>query len=682
MVVASACLLVLIGWTLLAYSTIPLPLSDAFYGWLRRQWLSEGIAALTCLGVFGVAVNAWRSRHDPCPPWWMPWLVWIGWAGLSVIWSIDRGVTLRTWMVFVSYGLLAAVMGSVANSERQVKLWARCLVGVAAIAGIKGLLQYFGTLDETLPVFERLHDVHQLELRGWSSEVIRDFLVRKRIFSVFGWPNLFAGFLVLMIPVAVALAVEARSAVGRIGWGGCGALLMTCLVLTLSMGGWFAAIVTACLGWWLLRRQPEGAGGVRATERRRLARVVSVAVIVCVLLSAMSFIVAKRSRSLIVGSVSSRVVYVQGASHILKLRPVTGTGFGTFGIAYHALKPDEPTEGQHTALHAHNTLLELGADLGILGIVAFAIFLWPLGRLIDLATRPPPSAARRALPMGLAIGVLGFFVYGLLEQVFFEAVTAPFWWLLVGLLSAAVADAHPAARRTRARPTGVVLAGASVALACAAGLLAVRFAIADAHGAQAALLHDAGKKEAAFRAFHEAQQWDPLASRFPFESGQRLVEELDRAAHAADDEQWVSLLTRARGQFERTVELSPWHGPAWLRLGLVRWQLGEQQLALQAVRHAVHRDPNSRAALVHLAQMLSALGPVSELRDLADRFRRLEPNSPLGLLWDALAWEGQGNVEAAVEAYRRLLTRFPDFRPASTRLAHLEQQQDDARSTR
>jgi len=215
-----------------------------------------------------------------------------------------------------------------------------------------------------------------------------------------------------------------------------------------------------------------------------------------------------------------------------------------------------------------------------------------VARLIAQSVRHEPASKHGALRGGLAIGLLGFFLHSLLEQTFFEAVTAPFWWIALGLLTGASrlrrsGEGAPAPGGNRV--TSVVL---PFALAAALVPLVSRSAIADGWAARGAFLDLANRPEEAASAFAQAQRWDPLASRYPLEQGERLV---TRAAGSerADAARW---LRDAQRQFGRAVHLSPRFGVAWLKLGQVSWRLGQRDEAIRAMRQAVRWDPNSRAA--------------------------------------------------------------------------------------
>lgn len=673
MALAQLCLILIVFWTLFAYMAIPAPINDPLFAWLRRQWSMEGTAILAFMAMAAVLAAQWRQPRTRRIAWWKGWWIWIAWAGVSVLYSIDRGLTLRSWTAFVSYGFLAYVVAQVIRTPRELVAWVRFLVLAALIVSLEGLMQHGRTFQVMLPLLHQLKAGGLPELQGWGGDVIEDFLTRKRIFSVFGWPNLFAGFLLLMIPITIGATASAASRAERIIGVVVTVVLGTCLILTLSLGAWMAAVFAGSLAWWLIQRA-TGRASSPSGGRRRFALVVCIALAVCAMTFVTSFIVAKRARPLIAASASSRLVYLQGAARVIEVRPLLGSGLGTFGMAYWALMPPQFANGQHSAIHAHNTIMEFAAELGLIGVTLFVMFLWAVGGLVARAIhRSDSPRSLMGVRRGLAIGVLTFFLYSVLEQTFFETVTAPFWWFALGLLTSSLSMGRPDSSdratsssriSTRWLPSVVVVVGL---------VLVVRCAVADLWAAQGAIRASAGNAVDsldASTAFTHAQRWDPLTARYPMEQGERLLSRLDQPNPAAVPQ----YLERAARHFQRVVTLSPWFGYAWWRLGQVQWRLGRAEEAVNALRQAVRWDPNARAAPMELAHILLATQRYRELQQVAVVVQQRDPTSPHGWFLEALAWQGLAQPHEAIRCYRALVQRTPDAFAAWFNLGELWRQ--------
>jgi cytochrome c-type biogenesis protein CcmH/NrfG len=525
---------------------------------------------------------------------------------------------------------------------------------------LEGLVQYFSTFSPTLAQLERMEQSGEMRLPGWSGFVVRDFLVRKRIFSVFGWPNLFAGFLLLTMPMAAGLAGSAPSRRARAGWIAAGLLLAICLALTLSMGAWISLVLSGMVAYWLTTTV-KGPQPGRVWRPPALPVLLALGLGVCLLIILAGLMVSARGKPLILSSISSRLVYALGALNVMRHAPMTGTGLGTFGLSYWALIP-EPFAGQHhSALHAHNTLLEVGAELGLVGLASFLFFLRRVFQLITAATRAPTIGGWLTIRWGLGAGLLAFFVHSIIEQTFFETATAPLWWFALGLLTGIVGSGNPinevgqghAWAHRVIRPLSWVVAG--VAAVCLVG---------DSFAVQAAHSQRHGRVQETVTALQSAGHWNPLEHRYPLELGVRLMHPLEDAIQI--DEARVRLAIPA---FQAAVARSPWLGYAWMRLGEAQWHLGMLEAATASLQEAVRRDPNLDSAALGLGHLLSQQGRHAELGTVARRLQRLAPANPLGYFWEGNMLQATGYPGEAVLTYLRILQHVPGHAPSLLQVA-------------
>lgn len=682
MIIASLCLILLVVW-ILAFDVVALILQqsmamrvdDLLLSWLIRGFRIHGVIVLACVAAIAAGLGLGRRRAVAAMPWWGPWWVWMGWAVCSGWVSIDRGLSVRACLMMLAYGLVACAIVLVVRSPKDLRLWTRFVMLVAVIVSLHGVWQYVQTFEATLPLMAQLRESGELTMTGWGIGVIEDFLVRKRIFSVFGWPNLFAGFLLLVIPIGLGLRGASSTRWSRTAWGLASALGALCLCLTLSLGAWIAACLTCILVWGLRRRRmPRGSSATPA--RRPVWHAMIWVGIVVVAIGGASAIVSQRAWTMVRASTISRLAYVEGSWAAMTARPLTGTGPGTFGLAYQTHKPLERIEGSHNARHAHNTLLEIGTELGWIGLVCSLVFFTAVGRLVVPALRDPSREPLAHLRWGVAVGVLGFFVHGLLEQTMVIAVTAPFWWLALGLLTASSGmdgDGRPALVSPGfwgRRRVVLVVAGAMGLL------LTLRFGVADYQAARAMQLARAGDIEGMRHAFVRAEHLDPLAHDYALQQGQWLM----RSADEQPRELRGAWLAAGQESFERAVRLSPWLSVAWSRLGLIRWERGQSDEAVAAMQLAVQHDPNSRAAHLALAKMLRARGDWVQLQAVARRLQQLEPLRPDGWMLEALALQSVGADDHARRLYESLLERMPDYAPALLNLAGILERQQDVES--
>ncbi|MGQ9683778.1 MAG: O-antigen ligase family protein [Anaerolineae bacterium] len=250
-------------------------------------------------------------------------------------------------------------------------------------------------------------------------------------------PNAIAGLLAVGLAFATAGALHARSRLRRLASGGGAVLLALCLVLTASRTGWLAGVAAVAL--------------VAASRGRRVAlAVLSSASVALALLAASDSMLHSLSNLLARSELWSRTVA------LLLHEPISGLGLGRNAWALAG-----------SGATAHNALLQLWSDAGLLGLASLA---WAVAR----ALRTRTALARRRLQPGWALvgldgALAAFALQGLCEtNTLFTCrlagthylVISPLPFALLGLLagldaySRRLAQIHPrlAARRHTPAP--------------------------------------------------------------------------------------------------------------------------------------------------------------------------------------------------------------------------------------
>jgi O-antigen ligase len=313
--------------------------------------------------------------------------------------------------------------------------------------------------------------------------------------------NYFAANLVLVIPIAFAIARLELVPWRRRLWTGAGVLLVVELLLTASRGGLLGLIVAASA--YVYRRR-----GLAATLGG-LVLIIAAALVLPTGLAERTLATLDPDAPQPPGLEQSNRAHVALAWAGLRMiidAPFTGVGPQNFKALSQAYAPE-----LNQAYIAHNTYLELAAELGL---PVLAIFLWLLLQVFRSFNRAATGAASGAPSVapggsaadaratrelagwadGLRSGLLGFVVSG----AFISAQYEKMFWVVV-FLSIAIhrmADARSRARAVEVEATepdsfGRPAFGSATArllvLAAAAGLLAAPAAATAQPGGLTAL---------------------------------------------------------------------------------------------------------------------------------------------------------------------------------------------------
>src|SRR5256886_10091426 len=308
-------------------------------------------------------------------------LVATGAAAFSTVWSVQLDASVRALLMWLMYsGMLVAT----ASTLRTPAAARRLVDGTVVVAGwlcLIGLFVFWGAGDSGL---------------RWS--------------STFYWPNPFAAFLLLVLPVELSRCVHAPAARDALAHGALSVLLAGSLVHTSSRGAWAGLLIVAPLAAFTLRVTPW----TRAAFRLALIG----------LATAVAVVVLTRGPGtpLFEGGLTGRATSISDAADysldghlhfwraglaIFADHPVTGTGPGTFGTVHAAYQRDV----RYYARDAHSLYVQTAAEQGTAGLVALAVLLSVLATAWISALRASRRTDSYPLVVGIGLGLAAFFVH-------------------------------------------------------------------------------------------------------------------------------------------------------------------------------------------------------------------------------------------------------------------------------
>ncbi|HEX5433054.1 MAG TPA: O-antigen ligase family protein, partial [Candidatus Angelobacter sp.] len=334
--------------------------------------------------------------------------------GIAVIASTlvnhPTGAAARELMRLGSYLCLYYAILDWVRAERDLKTIVQALL-ISTIA-----VTIFGFYQEASGGYSSLYHAlypiqdEALKVPPWSG----------RITSFLSHYNGLAAYLNMVVPFCIALALRARDKSSRLLGGTCFVLASFAILLTQSRGGLLAYVSILLISACLLPRT-RGA-------RVRWVAVVTVFSIASALVAGAIF---KRLAGVDSYTEVTRLAIWAGAGILFAGNPVLGVGYGNFKDAL----TSAITVPDGFMLDAHNLYLELLAETGVAGFVAFAVLVIVCLRHARRMLRDSGEPMSAIVGFSVIAALASVLVHGTVDYVFHNSPQcAAMFFLLLALL--------------------------------------------------------------------------------------------------------------------------------------------------------------------------------------------------------------------------------------------------------
>ncbi|HEV2261702.1 MAG TPA: O-antigen ligase family protein [Candidatus Rubrimentiphilum sp.] len=215
-----------------------------------------------------------------------------------------------------------------------------------------------------------------------------------RAIGTFILPGELAGYLIIFLPIAFAVArTTIDPGLRKLAWSAL-AIGTAAFVLTFSRAGWMG--LAAAIAFYLF---------VGSNVQRRYAPLILLAGLAAVLV----VFNAHHNPS----ENYTRLSIWQAGIEIVRRFPLTGVGPFNFARVYALVRlPD----GDPTAFHAHSFLLTIFAETGLVGLLAVGVAWWRFALALRDRLRDT-TPANATIALAIAAGLAGTWVQGLIDTV-------------------------------------------------------------------------------------------------------------------------------------------------------------------------------------------------------------------------------------------------------------------------
>ncbi|MBQ9737547.1 MAG: O-antigen ligase family protein [Clostridia bacterium] len=332
---------------------------------------------------------------------------------ISTLTSFATFKSLQIWAVYFAFMAFYFVIINTVKTKKQLMdlLTVFCLSGFFVC--FYGILQYVFNWNIS---------------QAWMDEEMFED-IRMRIYSTLENPNVLGEYILLVLPVTIALMWKKKGVLPRIFYGGIAAVMGIALILTFSRGCWIGIMASAAIFVTFAAGKLWG--------------------LAILLLPLVPMVLPESiiNRFASIGdmkdsSTSYRVYIWMGTLLMLKDFWLSGIGLGTESFVQ--VYPFY-SYSSIVAPHSHNLFLQIMVESGILGLAVFCILILTFVRKLASAHKIQGKFGDISVVLvGIGAAIIGFLVQGIFDNCFYNYRVFMIFWaqLAIGATAADIAKAH------------------------------------------------------------------------------------------------------------------------------------------------------------------------------------------------------------------------------------------------
>ncbi|MFA6525244.1 MAG: O-antigen ligase family protein [Patescibacteria group bacterium] len=375
-------------------------IASTLFGWSSRSIWCLAIIEIVILSVFLITTTRIDDKKFKLPIILKAFIFFLILSSLFSIYHYNSVLGLVMYLLFITaFRMIVQFVGS----NRQFTIIIFTISTIALVAAINGIINFFQLQDISLGVA-----------------------------SFFGWRNVFAGFILLVLPITLTQFLVGKERKTNVFFGITTVLLAVNLYLTFSQASWIAMAVVFLMLIWFVRKLPIK----QLITRLSILIVLSVVLVFSLLqmhtpLSGESIQAANVIQS---NAVSNRIDYWKTSWEIFTNYPWTGVGIGNFETIY--------THYQQNvwsfSVSPHNSLLLYLTELGIFGIIIFLIFLYSIFKKARKVIRKTAEEDQKLhyYAIGVTGGIIASFGHSLTDIDWEIPALLLLWFVEVGIIFA------------------------------------------------------------------------------------------------------------------------------------------------------------------------------------------------------------------------------------------------------
>ncbi|MCL2837654.1 MAG: O-antigen ligase family protein [Oscillospiraceae bacterium] len=397
------------------------PIAGAFFAvFLAPIIPTMAIAGLCLLTLISLIINSITTRHFKWKFDFLGFLVMNLMLVLliSAATSFVRVTSLQIFAIYAIFISFYFVLTNLITSRKQLYALLTVFVISGLLVSLYGLMQYFFGIGTTA---------------SWVDEEMFATL-STRVYSTLENPNVLGTYLLLVIPVSIALMWSNKKPLTKIMFAGIVGIMFVTLLFTYSRGCWIAIMVAAAMYITFVKGKLWGLALLAIP-------------FIPIILNLIPQNVIERITS--IGNLEDtssnyRLNIWLGSLNMLRDWWVSGIGLGT--DAFMQVYPFYAFSGAF-ASHSHNLYMQIMIENGIIGFTLFILVIVfafkSLAFSWDRSLAHPQWHARKkahsdklsTIPIALSAAIVGFMVQGIFDHALYNYRVFLMFWMVIAFAS-------------------------------------------------------------------------------------------------------------------------------------------------------------------------------------------------------------------------------------------------------
>ncbi len=362
-----------------------------------------GVIALTLVS-YGLHLALGKKATYTITPFTMLIALFLFLAAFSAFTSVSGFDSIKVFLVYFVFTIAFTLIVNTVKTKAQYKSLLSVFTLTAFCVAAYGVVQNFTLVQTT---------------QSWvDTEMFED--IKTRVFSTLDNPNILGQFLILSIPLTLSCMMAAKKPLAKLCYMGMLAIGALCLLFTWSRAAWVGVVLA--IGIMLLKKD------------KRFLGVCVAALVLAPFILPESILQRITSIGNTGDSSTSYRISVWIAS-IYMVRDFFFTGVGLGPQAFSVMYRNYALGGASFALHAHNFYLQWVADMGIGGLIVFALIILTAYKCIsNIKTE---NKLVKYTGFAIAGSIIGYLFQGMAETMWYNYHMILIFWIFMSFIQLA-----------------------------------------------------------------------------------------------------------------------------------------------------------------------------------------------------------------------------------------------------